>query len=250
MGCRRSCSQTAVKCPDNVRFPDILHQFHEWMRMQMLSYLQSSSRELEATTKGSCAQLGWRTFMMTCLRWILGYMRLEIWRKIGLSGDWCLCTVQHTRSGACCHWIGDWVVTMYVHHCFILQVPVAGHCNNSQLKKDQNQHTFRWSYSQEYAALFHSRWIMANFLQYRIHQCRVPQVPVAGRCSGFPSWVETTRRVNARETQAHWRRSPLTTEPAAHLHHPSPVCINNNCHVSREWFIAPPANKHVQISGR
>ena len=26
-----------------------------------------------------------KTFMMTCLRWILGYMRLEIWRKIGLS---------------------------------------------------------------------------------------------------------------------------------------------------------------------
>ena len=25
--------------------------------------------------------------MMTCLRWILGYMRLEIWRKIGLSAD-------------------------------------------------------------------------------------------------------------------------------------------------------------------
>ena len=32
-------------------------------------------------------QPGWRTFMMTCLRWILGYLRLEIWRKIGLSAD-------------------------------------------------------------------------------------------------------------------------------------------------------------------
>jgi len=29
-------------------------------------------------------QLGWRTFTMICLRWILGYMRLEIWCKIGL----------------------------------------------------------------------------------------------------------------------------------------------------------------------
>jgi len=49
--------------------------------------------------------LGWRTFMMTCLRWILGYMRLEIWCKIGLSADWCLCTALHTRSGACYCWI-------------------------------------------------------------------------------------------------------------------------------------------------
>ena len=37
--------------------------------------------------RGGRAQPGWRTFMMTCLRWILGYMRLEIWRKIGLSAD-------------------------------------------------------------------------------------------------------------------------------------------------------------------
>ena len=33
--------------------------------------------------------------------WILGYMRLEIWRKIGLSWDWRLCTALRTRSGAC-----------------------------------------------------------------------------------------------------------------------------------------------------
>jgi len=38
---------------------------------------------------------------MTCLCWILAYMRLEIWCKSGLSADWCLCT----RSGACCYWI-------------------------------------------------------------------------------------------------------------------------------------------------
>jgi len=37
---------------------------------------------------------------MTCLRWILGYMRLEIWRKIGLFRDW-VCMALHTRSGAC-----------------------------------------------------------------------------------------------------------------------------------------------------
>ena len=47
------------------------------------------------------AQLGWRTFLMICLRWILGYMRLEIRCKIGLSGDWCLCTALCTRSCAC-----------------------------------------------------------------------------------------------------------------------------------------------------
>ena len=39
---------------------------------------------------GGHAQLGWRTFMITCLCWILGYMRLEIRRKIGLSANWCL----------------------------------------------------------------------------------------------------------------------------------------------------------------
>jgi len=33
-------------------------------------------------------------------------VRLEIGCKIGLSGDWCLCTVLHTRSGACYYWIG------------------------------------------------------------------------------------------------------------------------------------------------
>ena len=33
-------------------------------------------------------------------------MRLEIWHKIGLSGDWCLCTALHTRSDACYYWIG------------------------------------------------------------------------------------------------------------------------------------------------
>ena len=55
--------------------------------------------------RGGRAQLLWRTFVMTRLRWILGYMRLEIWRKIGLSGDWCLCTALRTRSGACCCWV-------------------------------------------------------------------------------------------------------------------------------------------------
>ena len=45
-------------------------------------------------------------FLMACLHWILRYTRLEIWRKIGLSADCCLCTALRTRSGACYCWIG------------------------------------------------------------------------------------------------------------------------------------------------
>ena len=40
---------------------------------------------------------------MTRLGWILGYVSLQIWRKIGLSG---LCTALRTRSDACYCWIG------------------------------------------------------------------------------------------------------------------------------------------------
>jgi len=82
---------------------------HKWMRTQMLA--KPPSNLLQRTGgdhRGGCAQLGWKTFMMTCLRWISRYMRLEIWCKVGLSGDWCLCTALCTRSGACCYWIG-WV---------------------------------------------------------------------------------------------------------------------------------------------
>ena len=73
---------------------------HEWMRMQVLA--KPSLNFFQRTGgdhHGSCGQLGWRTFMMTCLHWILGYMRLEIWHKIGFSGDWCLYTVLRTCSG-------------------------------------------------------------------------------------------------------------------------------------------------------
>jgi len=81
---------------------------HEWMRTQMLA--KPSLNLLQRTGgdhRGGRAQPGWRTFMMTCLRWILGYMRLEIWRRIGLSADWCLCTALRTRSGACYYWIAQ-----------------------------------------------------------------------------------------------------------------------------------------------
>ena len=77
---------------------------HEWMRTQMLA--KPSSNLLQRTGgdhRCSRAQPAWRTF---CLRWILGYTRSEIWHKIGLSADWCLCTALRTRSGACCYWTG------------------------------------------------------------------------------------------------------------------------------------------------
>jgi len=79
---------------------------HEWITMQMLA--KPCSNLLQRTGgdhRGGRTQPGWRTFMMTCLRWILGYMKLEIWHKIGLSADWCLCTVLCTRTGACYYWI-------------------------------------------------------------------------------------------------------------------------------------------------
>ena len=73
---------------------------------------------------GSRAQPGWRTFMMTCLRWMLGNMRLEIWCKVGLSGDRRLCTALRTRSGACYCWIGVcvcacvWIVSVERRVCW------------------------------------------------------------------------------------------------------------------------------------
>ena len=80
---------------------------HEWMRRQMLAKPSSNLlQRFGGNHQGGRAQVGWRTFMMTCLCWILGYMRIEIWHKIGLSGDWCLCTVLLTHSCACYYWIG------------------------------------------------------------------------------------------------------------------------------------------------
>ena len=60
---------------------------HQWMRMQMLAKPSSNLlQRIGGDHRGGRAQPGWRTFIMTCLRWILGYMRLEIWCKICLSG--------------------------------------------------------------------------------------------------------------------------------------------------------------------
>ena len=79
---------------------------HEWMRTHMLAKPSLNLLQRTGGDRGGRVQPGWRTFMMTCLRWILGYVRLEIWCKIGLSAHWCLCIVLRTRSGACCYWIG------------------------------------------------------------------------------------------------------------------------------------------------
>jgi len=106
---------TSVALPTSHRFHPSLSPvvslsvgiLHEWMRMQMLA--KPSLNLFQRTGgdhRGGRAQPGWRTFMMTCHCWILGFMRLEIWCKIALSGDWCLCTALHTRSGACYYWIG------------------------------------------------------------------------------------------------------------------------------------------------
>jgi len=65
--------------------------------------------------------------MMTCLRWIYGYMRLEICSKISLSADWCLCTALHTRSGACYYWIGLVVHAAKWMACFFVMRWTDGH---------------------------------------------------------------------------------------------------------------------------
>ena len=88
-------------------FPGFLSAIDGWMRMQMLATPFSNLlHRIGGDYRGGIAQPGWRTFMMICLHWNLEYMRLEIWCKIGLSADWCLCTALHTHSGACCYWIG------------------------------------------------------------------------------------------------------------------------------------------------
>jgi len=90
---------------------------HEWMRTQMLAKPSSNLQpENWRWPRGGHAQLGQRIFMMTCLRWTLWYMRLEILCKIGLSADWCLSTLLHTRSGTCYYWTGlDWTWTVLLN---------------------------------------------------------------------------------------------------------------------------------------
>ena len=67
--------------------------------------------------RGGRAQIGRRTFMMTCLHWILGYMRLQICCKIGLSGYWCPCTALCTRSGALYYWLEESTIGVHVFCC-------------------------------------------------------------------------------------------------------------------------------------
>ena len=100
---------TSVALPTSHHFyPSLSPVMHKWMRMQMLAGPPSNLlQRTRGDLRGGRTQPGWRTYMMTCLNWILAYMRLEIWQKIGLSADWCLCTALCTRSGACYYWIED-----------------------------------------------------------------------------------------------------------------------------------------------
>ena len=47
---------------------------------------------------------GWRPSKAISLPWICSCMKPENWLTTDLSGDWRLCIVLHTRSGACCYW--------------------------------------------------------------------------------------------------------------------------------------------------
>ena len=49
---------------------------------------------------------GWRPSKVISLLWIWSCMKSENWLRIDLSGDWCLCIVLRTRSGACFYWTG------------------------------------------------------------------------------------------------------------------------------------------------
>ena len=116
---------------------------HEWTRTQMLA--KPSSNLLQRTGgnhRGGC--MTWRTFTMTCLCWILGCMRLEIWRKIGLSGDWCLCTVLRTRSGACYYWIVCIKLTATMLHNvtyhMLRRTPSPAHTAHRAVMADTMQH--------------------------------------------------------------------------------------------------------------
>ena len=91
---------------------------HERMRMQMLAKPSSNLlRKLEAATQAAAQNLDEEHLSS----WLL---RLEIWRKIGFSRDWCLCIVLCTRSGACYYYFGGifWPTVKYgeypgIHQC-------------------------------------------------------------------------------------------------------------------------------------
>ena len=105
---------------------------HEWMRTQMLAKPSSNLQRIGGEHRGSHAQPGWRTFMMTCLRWIFGYMRLRdlpqnrpLWRLMFLHSNFTL-VVVHATNGLDCRSVGVyswWLVherrgidTLQCHH--------------------------------------------------------------------------------------------------------------------------------------
>jgi len=79
---------------------------YQWTGMQMLA--KPPSNFLQRTGgdhRGGHAQLGWKTFMMTCLRWILGYLRLYGAKSASLETD-VFAQCYALVVGACYYWIG------------------------------------------------------------------------------------------------------------------------------------------------
>jgi len=78
----------------------------EWMRMQtpaksLLSLLLTAGD----VHLGGHVLPGWRPSKVIYLPGIWSCIKPENWLRIDLSGDWCLCIVLCTRSGACYYWI-------------------------------------------------------------------------------------------------------------------------------------------------
>jgi len=127
--------------------------------------------------------------MINCLRWILGYPRLEIWCKISLTGDWCLCTVLRTHSTACYYWIGSeiciylvrmhsmayvkciWLVIILIFHlhsniayCLAVNITHGGlmksSCSVPRIRYGYNDFLSSWVISEWRHYLSAMRWVL------------------------------------------------------------------------------------------
>jgi len=79
----------------------------EWMRMQTTSksFVNLLLRAGDVHLGGHVLP-GWGPSKVISLAWIWSWMNPENWLRIDLSGDWYLCIVPHTCTGACYYWIG------------------------------------------------------------------------------------------------------------------------------------------------
>ena len=105
---------------------------HEWMRTQKQA--KPSSNLVQRTggdQRGGCAQLGWRTFMMTCLHWIFGYMRLHTHTfNSSFSGTTQVSRYQKGKNQSGFYWSKrQWVA-----------VASAGPCASQHLAPDRQPH--------------------------------------------------------------------------------------------------------------